>query len=69
MDAGSGRVLQGRFLAPGPVAWRNKRRVLRSNNFPAGEPGLLRGLRSPLTRSPVKKLQRSNEHNVNGTVL
>ena len=48
MDAGSGRVLQGRFLAPGPVAWRNKRRVLRCNNFPAGEPGLLRGLRSPL---------------------
>ena len=36
MDAGAGRALQGRFLAPGPVAWRNKRRVLRSNNFPAG---------------------------------
>jgi len=36
MDAGSGRALQGRFLAPGPIAWRNKRRVLRSNNFPAG---------------------------------
>ncbi|AWS97436.1 hypothetical protein AN232_20600 [Citrobacter sp. CRE-46] len=36
MDAGSGRALQGRYLAPGPVAWRNKRRGPRSGNFPAG---------------------------------
>ncbi|ATF50103.1 hypothetical protein CO701_13740 [Citrobacter werkmanii] len=35
-DAGSGRVLQGRYLAPGPIAWRNKRREPRSGNFPAG---------------------------------
>ncbi|APR32088.1 hypothetical protein BTW28_14570 [Citrobacter freundii] len=36
MDAGSGRALQGRYLAPDPVAWRNKRRGPRSGNFPAG---------------------------------
>ena len=69
MDAGSGRVLQGRFLAPDPVAWRNKRRVLHSNNFPAGSRDCKgRGGRTPFTRSQESVLQRNDEHEVNGTL-
>ncbi|HFS5792300.1 TPA: hypothetical protein ACH0TZ_003814, partial [Citrobacter werkmanii] len=47
-DARRGRRLHGRYLRPSPEAGRNKAREPRRGDFPAGEPGLLRGLRSPL---------------------
>ena len=68
MDAGSGRALQGRYLAPGPVAWRNKRREPRSGNFPPGA-GIVKGTAIvPLTRSQAVWFQRSEKHKVNGTI-
>ena len=36
------------YLRPSPEVGRNKAREPRRGDFPAGEPGLLRGLRSPL---------------------
>ena len=70
MDAGSGRVLQGRYLAPAPVAWRNKRRVLRKATIFLPGAGIVKGAAiAPLTRSRVMKRQRNAGHKVNGIIL
>ena len=67
MDAGSGRALQGCYLAPAPVAWRNKRRVLRKATIFLPGAGIVKGAAiAPLTRSRVMKFQRNAEPEVNG---
>ena len=44
MDAGSGRALQGRYLAPGPVAWRNKAEGTTKWQFSVPGAGIVKGV-------------------------